>query len=64
MPSPLLDVSLGMEGISQFLDTGNRCHISYSFPLALYSRDFTTSVVLGNDMIPRYSLPKQDSICI
>ena len=25
-----------------------------SFPLAYYSRDFITSVVLGNDMVPRY----------
>ena len=56
MLSLLLDVSSGT--FIQFFDsvvTVKHCcgDISYSFPLALYSRNFTTSVVLGNDMIPR-----------
>lgn len=28
----------------------------HSFPLAEYSRDFITSVVIGNDMVPRLAL--------
>ena len=30
--------------------------LSCSLPLAVYSRDFITAVVLGNDMIPRYNV--------
>ena len=26
----------------------------FSFPLALYCKDFITTVVLGNDLVPRY----------
>ena len=29
-------------------------HNTHSFPLAHYTREFITSVVLGNDLIPRY----------
>ena len=41
--------------ISHFLYCFSFVFLSYSFPLAVYSRQFITSVVLGNDLVPRYT---------